>query len=147
MNEIKIPDNWELMTVSERRDSLTKLEEAIKELETTSPPEDMFLEEWHTGDLYVRRLHIKKNTALVGEIHATRVFNILTGGNILIATEHGISIQEPDSFISEVGTKRFGFAIDDCVWTTFHPTQKTDVADIKEEILYRDFKELQNMEN
>lgn len=83
-------------------------------------------------NVYARELHIPAGVIVVGEIHKFKNLNILSKGKIQLATEDGlIEFEAPFTVVSPEGTKRVAKAITDCVWTTIHGTEETDVANIE----------------
>lgn len=93
--------------------------------------------------LYARELHIPAGTLLVGKIHKFKNLNILSQGDISILTEDGPKrIKAPYTVVSEPGAKRVGFAHTDCVWTTIHATEETDVDKIENEVIAKDYGEV-----
>lgn len=93
--------------------------------------------------VYAREVLIPKGATVVGKIHKTRHLNIVSAGELDVWTEQGIRrIKAPYTFVSEPGTKRVGYAYEDTVWTTIHPTDETDVGKIEEMIIAKTYAEL-----
>lgn len=83
-------------------------------------------------DVYARELHIPAGTVLIGEIHKFQNLNILSKGRIQVSTENGmVEVEAPFTVVSPAGTKRVARALTDCVWTTIHGTDETDIDEIK----------------
>lgn len=83
-------------------------------------------------DVYARELHIPAGTILIGEIHKFKNLNILSKGKIQVSTENGlVEIEAPFTVVSPEGTKRVARALTECVWTTIHGTNETDIAKIE----------------
>lgn len=79
-------------------------------------------------DVYARELHIPAGVTLIGEIHKFRNLNILSKGKMLVTTEEGMQeVEAPFTVVSPPGTKRAAYALTDCIWTTIHGTDETDV--------------------
>lgn len=96
--------------------------------------------------VYARELFIPKGTILTGKIHKYPQLNILSQGDISVLTEDGVKrVQAPFHIISPAGTKRIAYAHEDCVWTTIHGTEETDLEKIEDffiaqsEVEYLDF--------
>jgi hypothetical protein len=82
--------------------------------------------------VYARELHIPADTILTGEIHKFKNLNILSKGRMKVLTEDGIvEVEAPFTVVSPAGTKRIAHTITDCVWTTIHGTDETDVNNIE----------------
>ncbi len=85
---------------------------------------------------YARELHIPAGIMLTGEIHKFKNLNILSAGKMQVLTENGMeTVEAPFTVVSPAGTKRIAYALTDCVWTTIHGTDETDVNAIKEKFI------------
>lgn len=82
--------------------------------------------------VYARELYIPAGVVLIGEIHKFKNLNILSKGCIQVLTEDGMKeIEAPFTIVSPAGTKRIARALTDCVWTTIHGTDETDLTKIE----------------
>lgn len=82
--------------------------------------------------VYAREIFIPAGTVLTGFIHKYENFNILSMGEMSVLTEDGvIEVKAPFSVVSPPGTRRAAYAHTDCVWTTIHGTDETDVDKIE----------------
>lgn len=82
--------------------------------------------------VYARELFIPKDTLLTGKIHKYQQLNILSKGDISVLTEEGVvRVQAPFTIVSPPGTKRIAYAHEDCIWTTIHGTDETDLEKIE----------------
>ena len=82
--------------------------------------------------VYARELHIPAGATLTGKVHKYANLNILSQGEISVSTEDGIvRVSAPFTIVSPPGTKRVAFAHTDCVWTTIHGTDETDLEKIE----------------
>ncbi len=80
---------------------------------------------------------------VTGKIHLTKHLNVLSQGKISVSNNgEVITLEAPYTYISQVGTKRAGYAHEDSTWTTFHVTDLTDVETIEKEIIADSFEEL-----
>lgn len=133
---------WLSLSVKERRDKLLELQTVSQNL----PKEQhLTLEPIHhyCDGIYARELFIPKGTTLVGAIHLKDQINVVSQGKIRVVTEEGMKeIEAPCTFISPAGTKRAGYALEDTVWTVFHPTHSTDQQEIREEFIAEDYEQL-----
>jgi len=92
--------------------------------------------------VYARKLFVPKGTVLTGKVHRFAHWNILLKGHIEVMTEHGVKhVRAGDMFVSPAGVKRAGFAHEDSVWVTMHPTNETDVAKIEADVVVDTFEE------
>ena len=86
--------------------------------------------------VYARELHIPAGTILVGEIHKFKNLNILSQGSMQVSTEEGIAtVDAPFTVVSPAGTKRIAYTLTDCVWTTIHGTNETDLNKIEKHFI------------
>lgn len=82
--------------------------------------------------VYARELFIPAGTLLTGKIHKFQQLNILSAGEISVMTEDGMKrVSAPFAVVSPPGTKRIAYAHTDCVWTTIHGTDETDLEKIE----------------
>jgi hypothetical protein len=96
--------------------------------------------------VYCREMRIPAGTVIVGKIHKTAHLNIISAGQATVRTQFGQeTINAPYTFKSEIGTQRVVFAHTDTVWTTIHPTELTDVDEIEEQIIAKDYAEIENL--
>lgn len=102
----------------------------------------------HFSDgIYAREITIPEGTVLTGKIHATEHLNILSKGEIIVVTEDGRKrISAPHTMVCRAGTKRVGFALTDCVWTTVHPnpTNTRDLAKLEAALIIAPDRQLQS---
>ena len=74
-----------------------------------------------TPGLYVRKMLIPAGTMLTSAIHKTTHPYHVSKGKINIDVDGVITkITAPYDGVTESGTRRVGFALEDCEWTTYH---------------------------
>ena len=101
-------------------------------------PDQVSIEPKHyfAPGLYAREVMVPKDTLAVGKIHRTEHISVISKGDVSILTEHGvIRVQAPYTLIAKPGTKRAVYAHEDTVWTTFHPSEETDLVKLEEKII------------
>lgn len=77
--------------------------------------------------IHARELHIPAGMDITGRVHRYENLNILSQGEMLVTTEHGMEhVKAPFTCVSPAGTKRAARTITDCVWTTILGTDETD---------------------
>ncbi len=89
--------------------------------------------------IYRRELFVPKGAFITSKVHLTRHFFELVSGVIDVATQDGVlRIVAPYDCITEPGTRKIGFALEDCLMVTFHenPDGCTD-PDVLEERLFK----------
>ena|SRR3982751_6890316 len=90
--------------------------------------------------MYSRRLFIPKGTLLIGKIHLKDCINVVASGDISILTERGTyRAHAGDTAVSPAGTMKVGYAHEDTVFLNIFRTEKTELADIENEIACTDF--------
>lgn len=98
--------------------------------------------------VYARELHIPAGVILTGEIHKFTNLNILSKGRIQVLTENGMrEVEAPFTIVSPAGTKRVARALTDCVWTTIHGTDETDLNIIEKTFIAKSENEWLNFCN
>lgn len=89
---------------------------------------------------YARTIFIPQGTLVVGKIHKHAHLNMLMVGSVLVATEEGPKRYDaPRVMVSKAGTKRVLYTATDVIWTTVHLTDKTDLDEIEEELIAKDY--------
>ena len=92
--------------------------------------------------LYAREIFIPAGYVIVGKIHRHAHVNTISKGRVVVATEFGTSeLVAPCTFVSVPGTKRAVVAQEDTIWTTYHPTQETDLNKIEESVIAPSFED------
>ncbi len=94
---------------------------------------------------YAREMTIPAGVVVVGKIHKTAHICIVSKGVVDVLDESGEvrRIVAPATFVSPPGTKRAAFAVEETVWTVFHPTHETDLERIERAFIAQDFEELE----
>ena len=91
--------------------------------------------------MYARSIYMKAGTYLTSKIHKTQHFFAVLQGSCTVVNSHGDRelIQAPYLGVTMPGTKRALLIHEDVIWTTFHATALTDVAEIEKAILAESF--------
>lgn len=138
MNDVSIFDQINAPTL---REKVLRLEDALKAMPHAHIPEDVH--HHFAPGVYMRELRIPKGAVLTGKIHRTDHLNILAQGEISVLTEHGVRrLTAPCVIQSSAGIKRAGYAHEDTVWITVHPTTETDLAKLEEQLIAPSFEAL-----
>jgi hypothetical protein len=96
--------------------------------------------------LYAREIFIPAGILIIGKIHRHAHVNTISKGHVVVATEFGMmEMKAPHSFISQPGVKRAVLALEDTIWTTYHPTDETDLDKIEEYVIAPTFEEFDRM--
>lgn len=108
--------------------------EQILDTDKRAQPENLF-----TPGIYVRKLVMPAGTLVVAKRHAQEHVCIISQGRATVTTELGTQeICAPMHFISQAGAKRVVLVHEDMVWTTIHRTDKTDLAEIEDELIIKE---------
>lgn len=90
--------------------------------------------------VYARELHIPAGVILTGKIYKHALLNILSQGEMsVLVDDQVVLVKAPFTVISPPGTKRIARAHTDCVWTTIHGTNETDLDKIEEQFIAKDY--------
>lgn len=93
--------------------------------------------------IYAREITIPPGVAVIGKLHKTEHISIVSKGRILVvSTTSKAVIEAPHSFVAPAGMKRYGLALTETVWTTFHPTTSRDLAEIEDQFIAKSADEL-----
>lgn len=102
------------------------------------PQLDLPLSHHFTPGMYSRSIFMPRGAIVISKIHKTEHQYIVSVGEVAVWIE-GVgnqTIKAPYLGITKAGTRRVLIVLEDTVWTTFHPTEKTDLAEIEEELIY-----------
>ena len=110
------------------RDKVLMAEAFLKE----QPQVQLETNHYFSKGVYAREIKIPAGIILTGEIHKFENLNILSKGSMQVSTEDGIKeVEAPFTVVSPAGTKRIAYTLSDCVWTTIHGTNETDLKIIE----------------
>lgn len=85
--------------------------------------------------VYAREMTIPAGTVATGAVHKTEHLSILSAGHCLLTTDDGVKeLHAPYTGLSKPGIKRSIVALTECVLTTIHPTNTTDLDALVEEL-------------
>lgn len=128
-------------TPEEMRASILKLEATMMAM-TNAHIEIKTTHHFAPG-VYMREVLIPKGACVTGKIHKTEHMNILSQGELSVMTEDGIKRLKASTVIkSKPGIKRVGYAHEDSVWITVHPTEETDLDKLEELLIAKNFTEV-----
>lgn len=136
-------------TRMELRDQIVALEtyahqaEAAGELATLDMDTHFPLRHIFAPGAYAREMSIRAGHWAIGKIHKHAHLSFITKGRIAVLTEDGPTvITAPYTFVNTPGAKRVVLALEDTIWTTVHITEKTDLAEIEEDVIAKNFDEI-----
>lgn len=98
------------------------------------------LQHYFSEGLYARQLTIPADTVVVSKIHLKGQINFLLKGTLLVVSEQSTQeLTAPQVIVSPPGIKRAVHTKTEVVWVTVSATNKTDLKEIEEEIIAKDF--------
>jgi hypothetical protein len=100
-------------------------------------PVEMPLKHIFTDGLYTRHIFMPKGTILTSKIHKKQHPFVIMSGKIAVYTENAgtVTYEAPHFGVTEPGTRRVLYAIEDTIWITFHVSDNTDLADLEAELI------------
>ena len=123
------------------RNKIMNLQSCLEVMAETDPVDCPLVHHFAPG-LYAREILLPKDSLVVGKIHKHSHVNNISKGSVIVYTEFGMEeYHAPCQFISKPGTKRAVYALEDTVWTTYHPTNETDLEIIEEQVIAKSFDE------
>src|SRR5579859_3741447 len=120
------------------RDKIFAAEAYLKE----QPQVEIPVKNYFSQGVYAREITIPEGIILTGEIHKFKQLNILSKGCMSVYTEERIiKVEAPFTVVSPAGTKRIAYTHSECVWTTIHGTDETDIDIIRSKFIAKDEQE------
>jgi hypothetical protein len=115
------------------------LNKSIDELQSTlsrMPEAECKLKHVFTPGLYSRRLTMPVDAIIVSKIHKTEhQFEVSKGiACVKINDNEWEIIEAPYQGITKPGTRRVLVIVEECIWTTYHPTGVVPTGNSQEEI-------------
>lgn len=93
---------------------------------------------------YIREIFMPKNTLITSAIHKICHPYFVMKGDCSVLTDEGVvRIKAPYSGITKPWTKRVLFMHEDTTWITVHITKHKDLKQIEEEIIAKNFDEME----
>lgn len=91
-----------------------------------------------TKGLYSRQINMPKDSYIISKVHKTQHQFVVSQGvvdvyNVVDGTCERLIA--PYSGVTEPGTRRLLYTCEDTIWTTYHPTDKTTVEEVEEDII------------
>ncbi len=91
-----------------------------------------------TPGLYTREIFMPAGTIATTKIHKTEHPFVISQGEVSVYIEGSDKVERftaPHTGITKPGTRRLLFVHKDTTWTTFHPTNETDLGVIEDQII------------
>jgi hypothetical protein len=87
-----------------------------------------------TPGMYIREIFMPAGAVLTSQIHKTEHPFVISKGRCLVYLNNEHEWKElvaPHTGITYPGTRRILVILEDTIWTTFHPTELTDLLEIE----------------
>lgn len=126
-----------------RRQAIKHLVCEIALLPQPLKPEDCPVRHFFAPGSYTREITMPARIIVVGKIHKHAHVNLISKGRVRVFTEQAGEevLVAPCTFVSHAYTQRVVWVEEETVWTTFHVTDKTDLAEIERDLIAEDFEE------
>jgi len=143
----ELPQRVQELDKKQVRNSILMFEDKLRQLdgsfEGKESEEVCPLEHDFVDGAYVRKIFMPKGTLLTSKIHKICHPYFIMSGECSVLTDEGIiRIKAPFSGITKAWTKRVLYIHEDTVWVTVHVTKHKDLEQIEDEIIAKDFSEL-----
>jgi quercetin dioxygenase-like cupin family protein len=123
-------------TPPEVRQNVTEFAESLLQY----PQEELPVQHDFLDGVYMRTVFMKAGLIVVGKIHKQEHVALISKGSATVLTEHGvIEIKAPFIFKSPPGARRALVIHEDMVWTTVHRSDHTDLEQLEEQLIAKDF--------
>ena len=126
------------------RDGILSLQDSIADLPNQIDCESLNTHHFAPG-IYGRQMDIPAGAVIVGKIHKHAHINVITKGTIKVVTEFGNDVYiAPKIWVSEPGTKRAVYALEDTQWLTIHAneTNSQDLSELERQVIAPCFDDL-----
>jgi hypothetical protein len=114
----------EIKTILDRSAIDARLDELEIELSQQENQVEPPLMHYFTPGLYTREIYMAAGTLIISKIHKTEHPFVISAGKAYVKKNDGDweLLEAPYTGITYPGTRRVLYIEEDCVWTTFHPT-------------------------
>lgn len=132
--------DFNALTKDEIRDFIGEVQDLLVQKEQLDLP----IKHYFSKGVYAREMSAPKDALIVGKIHKYKNLNILSKGEVSVLSVEGVvRLKAPATFVSCEGVKRVIKVHEDCIWTTIHGTNETDLEKIEDEVIVKFYAELE----
>jgi hypothetical protein len=131
---------------TQQRERILGLEERMRQALKDGTAEEPYCPVTHhfAPGAYGREIFMPKDALVVGKIHKHAHVNVISQGLCLVMTEAGTQLlAAPRTWVSQPGTKRVVYILEDTIWTTVHVTEETDLEKIEAHVIAPNYQALQ----
>ena len=129
--------------------SLTKDIEATLLLQDKYEVPECTTKHHFSPGVYVREITMPTGSIILGHRHTTTHLNMISKGSCYLIDEDNMNnkilIEAPYTFESKAGDRKLLYIIEECVWSTIHVTDETDLDKIESQVIEKStvYKELE----
>ncbi len=91
------------------------------------------------GGVAIKTVLIKAGTVAIGGVHKVENMSYMSKGDILVATADGVKrytvVDSPVIVVAPAGVERVVYALADTYWSSIHPTDKTDIEEVRKDFI------------
>ena len=123
-----------LMSNLQQTSSIEEVEGKLMSYEQVDCP----LKHHFSPGVYMREITMPAGSIILGHEHITKHLNIISKGScrlLDIETGEVTILEAPYTFESEAGVRKLLYIIEECVWSTVHVTEETDLDTLEEELI------------
>lgn len=93
---------------------------------------------------YHRTIFLPAGSVVVGKLHKFAHYNKIHEGKVLVVTEQGglQLLEGPCDMISPAACKRALMVLEDTYWTVVHDTQSTNLMEIEEKVIAKNYTQI-----
>ena len=88
--------------------------------------------------VYVREITMPAGSVILGHEHTTTHLNIISKGSCILVdvdTQEQTELIAPCTFESGSGVRKLLYIIEECVWSTVHVTEETDILKLEQTLV------------
>ena len=133
------------MIIRENDDRLDELEVAMLE---NCEPVHCLTTHMFTDGMYIREIFMPAGSLITSKVHKTEHPYIVSYGKVAVSIDGNewIEITAPYTNITNPGTRRVLYILEDCIWTTFHrvddmKSEYNDLNDDEKENIVKEIEE------
>ena len=110
------------------REKARNLEATMREM----PQADIPIRHIFAPGIYAREMTMPQGSLVVGKLHKHECMHTISKGRVIVQTDEGlVDMVAPHTFVSKRGAKRVIMAVEETVWTMYHPTNETALDTIE----------------
>lgn len=132
---MSLPADVEALCLVEHGDAERETIERLQALVAAMPQYEPKTEHYFADGMYCRWVFRQKGSLVIGKVHKKRHFYLVVQGEVQIGETR---LKAPCVVVSEPGTKRAVYALEDSICVTFHRTEFTDLEEVENDLVEDD---------